>query len=138
MKSNPKRWLQWTLVLAFVAGVAQACGGAEEEPYTVAYRVDVDASTSCGNGVLESPEECDAPDFGGQTCASATMDNTPKGRLRCSDKCKLIVTGCTGSSQGPGTGGTGGTGGRGSGGAGGTSSGGAGGLMGMGGRRRGG
>lgn len=72
---------------------------------------------ACGNGMLESNEECDGKLFRTPlTCSSASMGQYSGGTLRCTSKCTMDMSGCTRS---VGTGGTfGGTGGfRGNGGA---------------------
>ncbi len=55
---------------------------------------------SCGNDLLESPEECDGPDLGGQTCEGLGFDF---GQLACSDGCTFDTQGCSGSFCGDGT-----------------------------------
>lgn len=46
----------------------------------------------CGNGVLESPEECDGNALLGQTCASRGFVS---GTLRCSASCTFDTSGCS-------------------------------------------
>ncbi|MBQ8036491.1 MAG: hypothetical protein IJ268_05800 [Proteobacteria bacterium] len=45
----------------------------------------------CGNGILESGEQCDGLDFGTTTCATF---GTPGGALFCTPDCKIIYSGC--------------------------------------------
>ena len=47
----------------------------------------------CGNGILDSGEECDSSDFGGATCSSE--GNFDGGSLTCSANCTMEMTGCT-------------------------------------------
>lgn len=63
----------------------------------------------CGNGVIDSGEDCDGSDLGGATCASATMNALPSGALSCAADCKFDVSNC--SSGVGGTTGAGGSGG---------------------------
>ncbi len=47
----------------------------------------------CGNGNIESNEECDGQTFGGQTCQSLGFD---AGDLSCTEQCNLDLEECTG------------------------------------------
>ena len=47
----------------------------------------------CGNGNIESNEECDGQTFGGQTCQSLGFDG---GDLSCTEQCNLNLNQCTG------------------------------------------
>lgn len=47
----------------------------------------------CGNGNIESNEECDGQTFGGQTCQSLGFDG---GDLSCTEQCNLKLEECTG------------------------------------------
>ena len=47
----------------------------------------------CGNGILESGEQCDLNDFGGQTCSSLGCGS---GSLACNSDCTLNTLGCFG------------------------------------------
>ena len=47
----------------------------------------------CGNGNIESNEECDGQTFGGQTCQSLGFDG---GDLSCTEQCNLNLEECTG------------------------------------------
>jgi len=67
---------------------------------------------TCGNGALDRFEDCDGPNLGGATCASATMGARPDGRLRCDAACAFDTSRC----RVPGAGGATGAGGRGTGG----------------------
>jgi hypothetical protein len=49
---------------------------------------------TCGNGVIESGEQCDSTAPIGQTCLTVTMGAFPAGTLRCSSSCTLDVSGC--------------------------------------------
>jgi formylglycine-generating enzyme len=48
--------------------------------------------TQCGNGVLESGEECDGEALGGKTCESLCYSG---GSLRCTRRCTLSIASCT-------------------------------------------
>ena len=59
----------------------------------------------CGNGVIESGEQCDGSALGGQTCQ---ILNLPSGSLRCSPGCIFDTSPCgSGNSGGGGSGGGG-------------------------------
>ncbi|MBU1241223.1 hypothetical protein KJ865_16025, partial [Myxococcota bacterium] len=49
----------------------------------------------CGNGVLDSSEDCDGDLFRGQSCSSLGFEG---GYLTCADTCSLDITSCTGYS----------------------------------------
>jgi YVTN family beta-propeller protein len=51
------------------------------------------AQGNCGNGSIESVEECDGTTFGGATCSSLGFS---QGTLTCSDICQLTTTECAG------------------------------------------
>jgi len=88
-------------------------------------KISVTSSPSCGNGVLESGEQCDGTELGGKTCESLGLGS---GTLACNSACKFETSGCsqgsTTSGSGSGAGGSGDMGAGGSGGGSGTSNGG--------------
>jgi len=51
------------------------------------------SNTICGDGVQESPEDCDGADLGGSTCQSLGFDS---GTLECAVNCTFDSSGCTG------------------------------------------
>jgi hypothetical protein len=51
-----------------------------------------DCNPVCGNGLLESGEECDGADLGGATCESLGFSG---GSLACSASCEQDTSGCT-------------------------------------------
>ncbi len=58
---------------------------------------DVSGCTSpatCGNGILESGEECDSTSFGAATCASAIGAGSI-GDLRCTSQCRIDSSHCS-------------------------------------------
>jgi hypothetical protein len=63
------------------------------------------AGSTCGDGVRQNAEACDGSDFGGQTCASFTLDAQPNGSLRCS-ACTIDASLCVGTNGGSGGGGS--------------------------------
>lgn len=75
---------------------------------------ETNGSGFCGDGVMQSGEDCDGQDLGGQNCASVTMGARPFGTLFCSKDCFFDTSFCQGGFDG-GTGGFG-TGGFGTGG----------------------
>jgi cysteine-rich repeat protein len=50
--------------------------------------------TTCGNGTIDSGEQCDGANFGGATCASLGLTG---GALSCNGTCQRVTTGCTGA-----------------------------------------
>lgn len=54
----------------------------------------------CGNGRIDSGEQCDGRDLGGETCDSVTMGDAPEGRLACTKRCKFNTRGCSGGGTG--------------------------------------
>jgi hypothetical protein len=52
------------------------------------------ACLTCGNGVLETGEDCDLGDLGGGTCASATAGAFPTGALSCDVGCVFDTSEC--------------------------------------------
>jgi len=48
----------------------------------------------CGNGIRESPEQCDTNDFGGQACAD--FCSGPGGSLVCNGDCTVSLLSCFG------------------------------------------
>ena len=68
--------------------------------------------TVCGDGIVETPEQCDGSNLNGASC---TTQGFTGGSLSCSSACEFNTTQCTsGSSGGSGDGGGGGGGGGGS------------------------
>lgn len=53
--------------------------------------------TTCGNGTLDSGEECEGSNLNGKTCLTQGFQS---GTLSCSATCTLDTTGCIGSSGG--------------------------------------
>jgi len=51
----------------------------------------------CGNGRLDSGEECDGTNYGGATCESLGRGS---GTVTCDEACHLVVDGCTGGTCG--------------------------------------
>ncbi len=47
----------------------------------------------CGNGIIQTGEQCDGTNFGGKTCASVNAA-TPNGSLKCT-ACQLDASGCS-------------------------------------------
>jgi hypothetical protein len=66
---------------------------------------------SCGNGRVETPEQCDTFNVGNETCATATSHSMPSGTLLCSTNCTFDISMCS-ASGGGGFGGITGFGGR--------------------------
>lgn len=70
----------------------------------------------CGNGQIDTGEDCDGTLFGGATCGLSTMGTRPVGALRCTSVCVFDPTACRSANAGAGgaigSGGFTGTGGR--------------------------
>ncbi len=47
--------------------------------------------STCGNGIIESGEQCDGQDFGSETCESMGFDG---GTLGCTSECMIDTAGC--------------------------------------------
>lgn len=52
--------------------------------------------STCGNGTIESGEDCDFGTIGGQTCSTATAGVSPYGTLDCGVGCAFDDSGCFG------------------------------------------
>lgn len=57
---------------------------------------DTSACTTCGDGVLNGPDECDNTDFGGQTCQSLGYYG---GQIGCTAACELDIADCQAAGQ---------------------------------------
>ena len=107
---GPRAAILALLCAAFVT--AAACGGAEEDDFQAPGDVgeDVedtndsgvdaspdpdadapDAGPSCGNGIIDSGEECDGAALDGATCESAGFVG---GDIVCASDCTLDLSGC--------------------------------------------
>src|SRR3989344_3839986 len=61
--------------------------------------------TVCGDGAVETPEQCDGSNLGGASCTSQGFAG---GSLSCSSACEFNTSSCTSGSSGGGSGGGGG------------------------------
>ena len=59
---------------------------------------------SCGNGMINPPEQCDGAQLNGATCMTMNMGT---GMLQCSSSCTYNTAMCTGGTSTGGTGGGG-------------------------------
>src|SRR5437762_7204912 len=74
----------------------------------------VEAGKKCGNGKLDTDEQCDGTKLNSKTCSTQTMGMKPSGTLKCKSDCSgFDITGCTSSGGGAGGGAGMGTGGSG-------------------------
>ena len=108
--------LRSTGLTALTLSLFFGCGGRVESEYDESDS-GLHESPLCGNGKLDSGEQCDGKKLNGATCSSATMNARPNGTLSCTNRCRFDTSKCTGSGNGgtgggPGTGGRGGTAGR--------------------------
>jgi hypothetical protein len=103
--------LRSTGLTALTLSLFFGCGGRIEAEYE-ASDSGLHESPLCGNGKLDSGEQCDGNKLNGATCGSVTMGSRPNGVLSCSDRCRLDASKCTGSGNGGTGGGPNGTGGR--------------------------
>lgn len=85
-------------VVAVAAMLAWACGSDSSSAPSV---------TCNNNGTLDTGEECDGTQFGGETCATQTTNTKPNGSLTCTG-CVIDSTACRGVGGGSGTGAAGG------------------------------
>lgn len=67
------------------------CGDLQCQHPENALNCVVDCQPICGNGILETGEECDGEDFGNMTCESLGF---PGGSLLCLSNCTYSVLGC--------------------------------------------
>jgi hypothetical protein len=113
-------WTKLTGLVLFAAAVAYGCSS-DSKPNPVS-----EAGT-CGNGAVDTGEDCDGTKLNNKNCQSAMMGTYTGGNLKCSSSCRFDFSACTKAMTG--TGGRPGTGGMGAGGmgAGGAPAGGAGG-----------
>ena len=81
-------------------------GGAAGQPTPVAGAGAV-PTRSCGNGLVDPPEQCDGSNFNGESCATVSMYAAPNGVLRCTSSCTFDVSGCARLGTGGTTGGGG-------------------------------
>jgi pimeloyl-ACP methyl ester carboxylesterase len=58
---------------------------------TAYYNFTISASSSCGNNIKGSGEDCDGADFGGTSCTSKGYDG---GSLSCTSSCKIDTRNC--------------------------------------------
>lgn len=49
----------------------------------------------CGNGIINSGEECDGLNLNGESCSSVTSGRMTVGNLKCSAYCLIDATGCS-------------------------------------------
>jgi len=78
----PRRWTILAALSLFLGGCYFDSSG-----------LSSGADHVCGNGRMESPEECDGADFDGLTCTSFGYTG---GALACSEGCRIEVSDCTG------------------------------------------
>lgn len=75
-----------------VLSLAVGCGSSSSSPPPGKVNA---VSTTCGNGTVESGEDCDGANLNGQTCESATLGAFTLGTLKCSPTCQFDMSGCT-------------------------------------------
>jgi hypothetical protein len=97
-------WKRPVLVL-FAAGIIAACSSSSS-PGT-----STDAGNKCGNGKIDTGEECDTDLFNGKDCSTETMGADTAGQLTCDSNCQIVTTDCSAAASTGGTTGSGGAGG---------------------------
>ena len=80
---TPHPSLRFALLVATALTLPACFFGAQEDP-------------ECGNGILESGEQCDGEDVGTATCSSMGFEG---GDLRCDSQCQLDRSWCLGESS---------------------------------------
>jgi len=95
------------LCAVLVAGLLAACGAEDDSDRSSDSAKRPPGTRTCGNGRIDTGEQCDGRNLNGQTCATVTMGAKPRGSLSCSKSCTFNTKRCTGSGAG-GTGGSGG------------------------------
>lgn len=83
-------WTKQPLIILFAAAIAAGCGS-DSKP---AASADAGLSKKCGDGVIDTGEECDKTALGGKNCSTALMSGST-GTLTCSSTCKLVTTACS-------------------------------------------
>jgi hypothetical protein len=73
-----------------------------EAAFAASVNVSADVQSLCGNGNIDSGEECDGSNLGGQTCASRGYAG---GTLTCNSNCTFNTSQCTSASSDGGGGG---------------------------------
>jgi hypothetical protein len=98
------RIITYSLSVLVVAGLLGACGAGDD---TDQASEAAKRPRTCGNGTIDTGEQCDGRNLNGATCATATMGARPNGTLSCSRSCTFNTKGCKAGGAG-GTGGGGG------------------------------
>ena len=97
-------WTKLSGLILFAAAVAYGCGSDSKTTPPVA------EGGLCGNGTIDTGEDCDGTKLNSKTCQTQGMGTFTGGALTCSaTTCKFVTTACTKAATG--TGGTTGTGG---------------------------
>jgi len=80
--------------LSLCLGAAMASCGSDDTPAP-------GASGTCGNGTVETGEQCDGPQLpSGATCQTASQGAKTGGVLGCSATCLFDLSACTGGAGG--------------------------------------
>ena len=104
IENHPRINFLWTAVF-IIAALFLPLTSADAVSTTISATVKI---TVCGDGVVETPEECDGSSLNGASC---TTQGFTGGSLSCSSACEFNTSSCTSAPSGGGGGGDGGGGG---------------------------
>ncbi|MFH1246675.1 MAG: dockerin type I repeat-containing protein [Candidatus Liptonbacteria bacterium] len=93
------RWLPLFLYISVITIVAFAYRFNISSAQSVGVTARVLGLPACGNDIKETGEQCDDPDFGGQSCIDFAFTG---GTLSCNSDCTINTGQCTTSSGGGG------------------------------------
>lgn len=81
-----------------VAGLVAACGAQDDSDQSSESAKKPGpggpGGKTCGNGTIDTGEQCDGRNLNDATCATATMGARPSGKLGCSKSCTFNTKGC--------------------------------------------
>ncbi|MFM2424086.1 MAG: hypothetical protein RLZZ70_475 [Candidatus Parcubacteria bacterium] len=85
-------YLRFLLLSVFFLGVFASSSTLLLAQSGVPYTVDIVAYVpGCGDGIIQSGEQCDGTNFGGTSCSSVGLGS---GAVQCSSVCTLITSAC--------------------------------------------
>jgi hypothetical protein len=85
------------VVLTTLVVASSALVFAAPPPPDLIFKDGFEATAECGNAILETGEDCDGSDLGGQTCADLGFAS---GALSCSGACTFDTSACSNCGNG--------------------------------------